>query len=128
MAVYLGNYQFDLGQIQPALLLKSYLVEIGGNVSRTSTDFDSSYLPQVFFDNVLPKTRVKNSCNANFRPRKVLLYLDEFSYLSVQIPFLPTSSNYLNFLAEVRANPLIKQVELIGEKISSQYTLIWSNG
>ncbi len=128
MALYVGNYQLDLGKVQPALLLKSYLVEIGGKTSRTSTDFDSSYLPQIFFDNVLPKTKVKKSCSANFRPRRVHLYLDEFSYLSVQIPFSPISTNYLNFIAEVKANSLIKRVELIGEKISSQYTLIWSNG
>ena len=128
MALYVSDYQFDLGKIQPCLLLKSYLVEIGGKISRTSYDFDSSYLPQVFFDNVAFKTSVKTSCSANFRPRKVLLYLDEFSYLSVQIPFLPTSINYLNFLAQVKANSLIKQVELIGEKISSQYTIVWSNG
>ena len=128
MALYVSDYQFDLGKVQPCLLLKSYLVEIGGTISRTSYEFDSSYLPAIFLANVTKKTQVKTNCSATFRPRRVHLYLDEFKFLSIQIPFLPTSTNYLNFIAEIKTNPLIKQVELIGEKISSQYTLIWSNG
>ena len=128
MAAYVGDYQFDLAIVQPCLLLKCYLVEIGGRSYRTSYDFDALYLPGVFLSNVSQKTEVKTSCSINFRPRRVHLYLEEFVYLSVQIPFLPTSSNYLNFIAEIKTAASICFVELIGEKINPYYTTIWSGG
>lgn len=128
MANYVGDYQYDLGKLQPCLLLKVYLVEIGGQIARTSYDFDALYLPSIYLNNVAKRTEVRTSCSSNFRPRKTLLYLDEFSFLSVQVPFLPTSIGYLDFIAEIRANPLIKKIEIVGERISSIHTIIWSNG
>lgn len=127
MALYVGDYQYDLGRVQPCLLLKSYLIEMGGLITRTSYDFDAQYLPTVFLANVDKKTEVKISCGANFRPRRMLLYLSELSYLSVYLPFTPTSSNYLLFLSEVKANSAIKKVKYVGESINAVKTQIWTN-
>lgn len=128
MADYVGNYQFDLGIQQPCLLLKTYLIENGTLVTRTSYSFDADYLPLVFLNNVAIKNSVKTSCSVSFRPRRVHLYLDELTFLSVQLPFMPTSPNYVAFMAAVKANSAIIAVKTKGEKISSIHTVIWSNG
>lgn len=127
MAHYVADYQFDLGKTQLCLLLKSYLRDLNGDTRRTNYDFDAQVLPLTFQDYVLQKNEVKAYCTANFQPRRCHLYLSETTFLSVQLPFLPTSMNYLNFIAEAKANPDIKKIELVGERISNQYTLIWSN-
>lgn len=119
MAIYVANYQSDLGRIYQKRTLFSNLIDSLSKTSfSTSYLFDSSYIPQVFKNKVLTKLEYKNSCFLNFQPRLFKLYLTETTYLSLPCPFMPTSTEYLLFQEQIISNPLIISWEIIGEVIN----------
>ena len=119
MAIYVADYQTDLGKLYQKRVLFSSLINNLSEISFTTTyDFDLPYLPQIFQSQTLTKLQYKNSCTLRFQPRLFRLFLTETKYLSLPCPFMPTSTNYLLFEQQIANNSLIIHVEKTGEIIS----------
>ena len=125
MAEYLGDYYWDIeDKVTVFTLLSSYLVTGATlNTSRgirenTDFDFDSQYLPAVYWNNVTRKPeKLKRFCPVPIRKRYAKLYLCATSYLHVDLPFKPGTSEYDQFFIEAAFNFDILSVGIEGEFI-----------
>ena len=113
MASYYGNYQSELGRTFERIKLSVYFVEVTvvTRVTRafTSTDEDRKYIPAIFFDQVTLIEGRGAFCELPYRLRYALLWLNKDKYLKVELPFLPGSNEYLEFLREAK-----KKVDTVG--------------
>lgn len=113
MASYYGNYQSELGRIFERIKLSVYFVDVTvvtrGTRDFTSTEEDKKYIPTMFFDKVTLIEGRGAYCTLPYRLRYALLWLNKDKYLKVELPFLPGSNEYLEFLTEAK-----KKVETVG--------------
>lgn len=113
MASYYGNYQSELGRTFERIKLSVYFVEVTvvtrGTRAFTSTDEDRKYIPAIFFDQVTLIEGRGAFCELPYRLRYALLWLNKDKYLKVELPFLPGSNEYLEFLREAK-----KKVDTVG--------------
>jgi hypothetical protein len=121
MAVYIGNYTSDLQKVFRLVFLQVYLVA-DRNRDDTNPDFDSQYLPDIFLQNVLLFERGMKTCPLDgITPRFAKLYIGANFYLHVDLPFLPGTTEYIEFYRQVNAKSNIVTIGIEGEKIDPDY-------
>lgn len=124
MANYIGNYTNDYNRVTGLAKLQVYLVTgtsratTRGTRENTTSLFDSDYLPGVFLNAVELFVKGFPVCPLNIVPRFAKLYLTNDSYLRVELPFIPGSSEYNQFFIAVGADINILTIGIEGETIN----------
>jgi hypothetical protein len=123
MAIYIGNYTSDLQKIFRLVFLQVYLRSVADR-DKTDTDLESDrqYLPSIFLQNVIPFERGMKTCSLDgITPRFAKLYIGANSYLHVDFPFLPGTTEYIEFFRQNNAKSNIVTIGIEGEKINPDY-------
>ena len=127
MASYYGNYQNELGKIFEKIQFSVYLIDITtgtrGTREISSEKEDKKYIPSVFFNHATLVDSNSAYCKAIYPLRYALLWINKEQYLKVELPFLPGSNEYVEFLNEAKTK--VSTLGISGENISDQFLRLY---
>ena len=134
MADYVGSYANDYDRVVGLAKLQVYLVNGAtlttsrGIRENTTPAFDADYLPSVFLNAVELFARGLPVCPLSTTPRFAKLYLTSDSYLHVELPFRPSTSEYNQFFIAVGFNFDLLTIGIEGERIDPYPLTFNANG
>lgn len=121
--LYLGTYVTDLGRAFELVPLRVTYVSQreADDVNLNELDF----VPTIWLAKVIEEQRgIK--CSLPIQPRQLRMYLESEDYLQLDIHFQPASTDFLTLLTQVKANPLVRRAELVGESVGGYWTSLLS--
>jgi hypothetical protein len=133
VADYIGDYTNDynrttgLARLQVYLIVDTSLTTSRGTRENTTFEFDSDYLPSIFLSSVQPFAPKDPNCPLTVTPRFAKLYLTNSSYLRVELPFRPGSSEFNQFFISAGANTNILTFGISGETIKPYHLTFDAN-
>lgn len=119
MADWVGVYAGDLGQDYSLALHRCYLV-VEGTRSASQATTDSLYLPPVWLAHCQP--RDKAACEFVGLQRTIRAYFAPAGYLAIPWPWRGGTAAYRQGLEELRGNPAIFGIEMVGESLNPFWT------